>query len=448
MIDVPNSQLTSIHLSSRKIKLYKKFYVYLPIILIIFMIFTIYITYFYKYLYLLLYRIHKVNNIYALPILSYEDYYRKKGIILLIITGVSFLLLIVSLFRTIFMDPGYFKDPSKFENHIIMKNGLYRYGINKSKFEKMEKSESEREKEDRYRRKKNRFLMSFEKCLNRAPTTFYEFFKFFNKLSNYTERHEELNNEKKEKRFDFSLSKATKKLLGVRLDLIRQHESSNQNSMTNEKEKPNINEEISIYEDLESLEFAFNHFQNIDVTRSILCNSCLRWKFERSHHCRICRKCVLKMDHHCPWVSNCIGLRNYKYFFLTNYYGTILSFFISISFWETIFNFHTFDESSIILYSYLIIVYIGNFSLMLFVFVLLISNLKLILNGMTVIEFNDKERFPSTKLNNIYDLGYYRNLKTVFGDNPLIWLLPFWANYKGLGIVYETNERENLSNEN
>ena len=85
---------------------------------------------------------------------------------------------------------------------------------------------------------------------------------------------------------------------------------------------------------------------------------------------------------------------------------------------------------------------------MLFVFVLLISNLKLILNGMTVIEFNDKERFPSTKLNNIYDLGYFRNLKTVFGDNPLIWLLPFWANYKGLGIVYETNERENLSNEN
>ena len=49
-------------------------------------------------------------------------------------------------------------------------------GINKSKFEKMEKSESEREKEDRYRRKKNRFLMSFEATSSRFLEIKYHFF--------------------------------------------------------------------------------------------------------------------------------------------------------------------------------------------------------------------------------------------------------------------------------
>ena len=56
---------------------------------------------------------------------------------------------------------------------------------------------------------------------------------------------------------------------------------------------------------------------------SILCFKCDRMKSCDTHHCATCGTCVTMMCHHCPFTNNCVGLKNYSYFYLFICYSNI-----------------------------------------------------------------------------------------------------------------------------
>jgi len=153
------------------------------------------------------------------------------------------------------------------------------------------------------------------------------------------------------------------------------------------------------------------------------CKWCAKYKPDRCHHCRVCRTCILRMDHHCPWIYNCVGFRNHKFFFLLLFYSSIccilIVFTMHRSLQRAISPETPFTEMFALLFGETLASVLGFM-----VTVFLGFHVWLMQKALTTIEFCEKSMKRTGYDSSSFDRGLYKNIRSVLGDNPVLWLLP------------------------
>ena len=185
-----------------------------------------------------------------------------------------------------------------------------------------------------------------------------------------------------------------------------------------------------------------------------VCHWCFKAKPDRCHHCSQCNRCVLKMDHHCPWVANCVGFYNYKFFLCTLFNCGATCWIIVTTAFPILEGACNHPEY----FNFVTAFYVSTSYCLAFIMGVLITgffsfHMYLVWCQYTTIEFCEKRRSDSDKFHKEfpYSLGFCHNLRTILGDNPILWFIPICKffyyncnclvpNYKGEGLMFEVND--------
>lgn len=142
------------------------------------------------------------------------------------------------------------------------------------------------------------------------------------------------------------------------------------------------------------------------------CETCECIRPDKSHHCTECGICILRCDHHCVLMSSCVHQDNLKAFILYLVWGLLYSTFAFV----TDFKFTYFNAPEdrgpfwyTISISYLMCTQLAIWPMVIYSYLIPMN-----------LAFRDRwhERCPFD------NLGWRKNLRRVFGPNPLLWLIP------------------------